>query len=990
MARSRFCAKAEDERAWTFLVAPAYVCPIPSFLEPTTSHRSICYNELIHSSGDAHMDPITAGILSGLIANALTGMEKPVARWARTGSSPMQEQLRREFDKASSGYRLRIISNLPSMKLTAREEARFISFLNSAEARAAARSIVISMTADREDIESAELRNHLSALIALSSGLPAKSASKLAGFYYNSVSTVCQTALEMLKDKSPQEYARAQKAANLERLAGYLKNISHRTKIFRRLHPSDVTEAHQFIQDYLALAHSRASEVAPAHLSEQRTVGLERIYVPPTLRRTNQTSDQPVVSLEGFMDAVYRDVVLGDPGAGKSTLTQKIVLDMTLETANAATIPFVVSVRNLQAYQQGNRSSIARYIEALMNEEYQLEPPPGIVDYLLASGRALIIFDGLDELIDTYKKRQMKKTIENFAQLYAPSPILVTSRKVGYSEAPLSITVFRASVLEPFTNKQSAQYVVQWYGIDTSLSKQQRHDIASAFLRESSRIEDLRSNPLMLSLLCNVYRSLRSIPQSRAELYQQCALMLFERWDSQRGIMAPGVLRGDARRALQAIALWIFENPSTGRQIPHRQLSRRLQKILLSRYEDERRAQEVAEDLLELWRGRAWVLTDCGTSPRGEVVYGFTHQTFLEYFAGVELSYRNHSPEELWGALAQHVAMEEWDIVAQIAIQTLDNASDRGTDSIYGLLIGDAKKSRIRDHLNLLNFATRHIEALGPGPAACRNLARACIDLAMIEQPVLAQMPAFGDYIDALFSSVSERRDAGDYKAEDSARFGGQMEPEELLSPLLQLCKVGDDLGQYCHNEFRRYLRRLISSEDETIATKAFVLGVNENLILGTLEEENDSAPDGGHVTSESDIFSRPEVEQLVSRYGRLNFWLPVEGIRQGFLDIAETIRSFGLDFLLCSRASLFHPAWTDRRTRPLAAELIAQVVEAETASSLGGGVGNVLREAAAAFRYRFSSKHPRPFDPEWFEDSGLESFVFGVDDLGEDSAQVS
>ena len=56
-----------------------------------------------------------------------------------------------------------------------------------------------------------------------------------------------------------------------------------------------------------------------------------------------------------------------------------------------------------------------------------------------------------------------------------------------------------------------------------------------AFISESASVADLRSNPLMLALLCILYRGAGSLPRNRTEVYEQCASMLYP----QVGCQAP-------------------------------------------------------------------------------------------------------------------------------------------------------------------------------------------------------------------------------------------------------------------------------------------------------------------------------------------------------------------------------------------------------------------------------------------------------------------
>ena len=919
------------------------------------------------------MDPITSGVISGLIVNALCGLEKPMARSVRRGAPHIEQQLKAELEKASSKYRIRLISRLPSINLTTAEEARFVEFLNSPFSRYAARAIAIEITAGSAGGDDAtDMQDHITAIIALSANMPSSSASSLADLYYRSVSSTCSTTLEALKDKSPDAYAQVRDSAKREREAGYIKSLAHRTRIFRRLQVQDIIDAHQFVREYVSLVHSRTAEVAPAHLSEQHSVPLRNLYVKPRLVRSSAADQDMQSSFESFVGSIYRDVVLGDPGAGKSTMAQKIVHDLS-SSESPDLIPFIISLRDLQAYQISARGSITDYIESHLREDYNLDPPVGVIDFLLVSGRALVIFDGLDELIDTYKKRQMRRTLENFAELYAPSSILITSRTVGYAEAPMSGRIFRASRLASFTGEQAEIYVRNWFRLDTSLTVQQRNSLVSGFMTESSSIEDLRTNPLMLSLLCNVYRGIGSIPRSRAELYQQCALLLFDRWDAQRGIMAPGAMRGAARLSLQAIALWIYESPNTARAVRHTALSKRLQAFLLeSRYEDEVKAHDVAEDLLQLWRGRAWVMTDRGTAPNGEPLYGFSHQTFLEYFAGVELTRRNPDPTALWTVLGTHVAREEWDVVAQIAIQTLDAFYDQGTDQIVSLLIRDAERSATRERLTLLSFVSRYISALEPGPALCRALTRSCIELALIGQPVFPRMPKSDKYIDEALSSIDRagRRGGGEVPVD--------IGPEELLNPLMEALTALGDPGSYSRDEFGRYLHTLVQQGNGEIATKAFVLAMSEEDLIRAKAGGRGEASPGNHSLREgASIFSLDEVGDVVRRWGDLNFWIPIECTRRGYLRLTSAVRSYGVDLLFCAQPSVVNTGdWHVGAVEPIAASLIEELVEAQEVAALRVATPQLLREVGARFRAMVKDKSFEGIDSDWLGESDLQSIV--------------
>ena len=137
---------------------------------------------------------------------------------------------------------------------------------------------------------------------------------------------------------------------------------------------------------------------------------------------------------------------------------------------------------------------------------------------------------------------------------------MVTSRKVGYEQAPLDHETFELFHIAPFDETQVNEYIRKWFAADEEMPQAQREEKAEAFLKESRSVPDLRSNPLMLALLCNIYRGENYIPRNRPDVYEKCALMLFEKWDKSRGIYVPLPFEVHVRPAMMHLAHWIYSN----------------------------------------------------------------------------------------------------------------------------------------------------------------------------------------------------------------------------------------------------------------------------------------------------------------------------------------------------------------------------------------------------------------------------------------------
>ncbi|WP_051870287.1 NACHT domain-containing protein, partial [Streptomyces resistomycificus] len=481
-------------------------------------------------------------------------------------------------------------------------------------------------------------------------------------------------------------------------------------------------------------------------------------------------------------------------------------------------LPFLVLLRDFAA--DAEKRSVVDHIEARLEALYQCPAPPGAVDRLLLSGAASVVFDGLDELVDSTRRREVTEIVELFCAKYPLAPVLVTSRIVGYNEARLDDRYFECYRLGPFGPDRTKEYVEKWFAQEEG-TREEAELSARSFLAESAGLTDLRANPLMLALMCILYRGTGSVPRSRPEVYEQCASLLFHKWDVRRRIHVELSMARLVEPALRHIAFWLFTRGADAPAVTERELVGGVVEFL-----DGRGYEELSLIHIDSFcRGRAWVFSEVGTTARGEGLYTFTHRTFLEYFAAAQLAGTSDTPEILARRLAPKAARQEWDIVGQLAVQIKERTTVDGAARVFAALLGERRQRSAGGRGNVLAFLARCLSCVDPPPRMVRQLTRSVVDHLMSGDP---EAEEFSGPMEALLASCWNSRDlvAGELVAaiaETMASTDRRRRRTALLLAAYASMQFNDDLSTYWWD----FTRRMISEyEAEFRAARADDLGL--------------------------------------------------------------------------------------------------------------------------------------------------------------------
>jgi hypothetical protein len=476
-------------------------------------------------------------------------------------------------------------------------------------------------------------------------------------------------------------------------------------------------------------------QIEPPDFERRRRIPIAHIYVAPSIIQMADVQEPEQlreIDLLALADEVDRTVLLGDPGSGKTTSVNVLMHFHAAEEQRR--LPFIVTLREFAAADPPERSVVG-FIEHRLEVFYQCPAPARLLARLLLTGAAIVIFDGLDELLDTAHRADVAAVVERFCTEYPLVPVLVTSRLVGYDQARLDDRQFGRYRIRGFGEDQVRDYVTKWFAQDLSVADE-APTWTEAFMTESANVPDLRSSPLMLALMCILYRGEASLPRNRAEVYEQCASLLFRKWDARRRIHRELKAGHLVEPAIRHLAWWLLNRDSAESAVTQYELINEVTRFFEGRgFELEIDARAAASEFVDFCTGRMWVLTDTGTTASGEVLYSFTHRTFLEFFAAAHLAYSCDTPERLARTLAPRLARHEWEVVGELAVQVKDHSSDQGAQRIYTALLGERRRRSSSGRSGVLQFLARCLSSSSPSPRTVRELTRAVLDHLFAETP---------------------------------------------------------------------------------------------------------------------------------------------------------------------------------------------------------------------------------------------------------------
>jgi HEAT repeat protein len=317
-----------------------------------------------------------------------------------------------------------------------------------------------------------------------------------------------------------------------------------------------------------------------------------------------------------------RIVVLGDPGAGKTTMLRYLALKMAKgKLSNLPDLPIYVELRR---FVDSKMDSLLDFVALDWAERYGFPESRSYLQEQLEQGKAVLLLDGLDEVLsgatpeeakDAYKR--VVDEVNRLDSLLLEAPIALTCRKAGWRGG---LTTFQSLEVLDFSWQQIQDFVNNWFKTDTAKAQGLQQALAG-----NLRMQTLAANPLILALIAIVYQKDLELPERRAELYSRCLEVLLREWDAHRDIKRCTQFTTDRKLNLLTEVACHFHQAGK-RYFPEAELLQLVADFLpainIPSEENKAILAEIAQQygLLKV-QAHGW--------------YGFLHLTFQEYLAAL-------------------------------------------------------------------------------------------------------------------------------------------------------------------------------------------------------------------------------------------------------------------------------------------------------------------------------------------------------------------
>ncbi len=353
-------------------------------------------------------------------------------------------------------------------------------------------------------------------------------------------------------------------------------------------------------------------------------------------------------------------VILGKPGAGKTTFLKYVAIQCIDGKFQAERVPIFITLKVFA--EVASKMSLLEYI----SEQFSSDGVTATqVTDLFNHNRTLVLLDGLDEIREEDSRRVLKE-VRDFFNRFRDNDFVITCRIAAWQ---YTFEEFVEVEIADFSDQAIYTFATNWFK-----DKAEKAQIFISCIEENLPIKEIAINPLLLTLLCLAFEESDNFPANRSELYQAGLGVLLRKWDAARGIERDQVYKKlSVQRKedlLGKIALATFEQG-------HYFFKQRAVEQYIADYLRTLPNADINSEALQL--DSKAVLRSLEAQhgllvERARGIYSFSHVTFHEYFTARKIVDGTQPLEQGLQNLVSHITDKGWREVFLLSVGMLLSA----------------------------------------------------------------------------------------------------------------------------------------------------------------------------------------------------------------------------------------------------------------------------------------------------------------------------
>ncbi|QMS90073.1 NACHT domain-containing NTPase [Nostoc edaphicum CCNP1411] len=353
-------------------------------------------------------------------------------------------------------------------------------------------------------------------------------------------------------------------------------------------------------------------------------------------------------------------MVLGKPGAGKTTFLKYLAMQCIEGHFQESQVPLFITLKDFAEVLK--QPDILEYI-AQQFSSCGVTDTRVKTEQLLRQGRALVLLDGLDEVREEDTKRVLRQ-IREMSDQFHNNKFVITCR---IAAKEYTFEHFTEVEVADFDKEQIAIFVQNWF----QFMGQMQGERFIQKLKKNKPIQELATNPLLLTLLCLVFGESNDFPINRSELYKEGLDVLLKKWDAKRNIERDQVYKNLSLQRkedlLSQIALITFEQKDYF-------FKQKTVEVYIAEFIRNLRDADTGKEALRLDSEAVLKSIEAQHGllvERAKGIYSFSHLTFQEYFTAREIV-----ANSAWESIVEHITDKRWHEVFLLTTEMMRRADE--------------------------------------------------------------------------------------------------------------------------------------------------------------------------------------------------------------------------------------------------------------------------------------------------------------------------